>query len=105
MAVERVGFPVRDFCSGEAADSPTSYGNHPAAMTKGERVDRFCVLCHIHFKNFRDDLWPACELAAHFTQCTFAHLIQISMNIMHWSFDFSQGRSTDTAQAPSQKKK
>lgn len=95
-----MGFPLRDSCSGEAADAPSSYGNHPAAMAEGKRVDSFCVLCHIHFEDFENDLWPTCDFAAHFTQGTFAGNVQICVNIVHRSFDFSQDHSTETAQAP-----
>lgn len=101
MAGGRVGFPFRDSRSGEAADAASAYGNHPAAMAEEKRLDRLYVLCHIHFEDFEDDLWPACKLAAHFTQGTFADLIQIPINVMHRSFDFSKGHSTETAQAPS----
>lgn len=100
MAEGRVRFPLGDFDSGEAADASSSYGSHPAAMAEGERVDRFDVVCHVHFEHFADDLWPACDFAAHSTQGTFAHFIQIPMNIVHWSFNFSQQHSTETAQAP-----
>ncbi len=104
MAWGRVGFPLGDSRSGEAADAPSSYGSHPATMAEGQRVHRFGVLCHVHFEDFEYDLWPACKLAAHFTQGTFACLIQIPMNIVHWSFDFSQDHSTETAKAPLQRK-
>lgn len=104
LAEGRVGIPLRDSCSREAADAPSSYGSHPAAMAKAKRVDRFGVLYHVHFEDFADDLWPACQLAAHFTQGPFACLIQIPMNIMHWSFDFFQRHSTETAQVPLQRK-
>ena len=100
MTGVRVRFPLGDSRSREAAEAPSSYGDHPAAMAEGKRVDRFCVLCHIHFEDFEKYTWPACELAAHSTKGTFADLIQIPMNIVHRSFDFSQGRSANTAQAP-----
>lgn len=61
-----VGFPLGDSCSGEAADAPSSYGNHPAAMAEGQRVEGFCVLGHVHFEDLEDDLRPACKPAAHF---------------------------------------
>lgn len=96
----RVGFPLRDSYFGEAADAPSSYGSQPAAMAEGQRMDRFYVLGHVHFENFEYDLWPAGKLATHFTQGKFACLIQTPMNIMQWSFNLSQHRSTKTAQAP-----
>lgn len=88
MTGGRVRIPLRDSSSGKATDTPSSYGSHPAAMAEGKRVDSFCVLCHVHFEDFEDDLWPACKLAAHFTQGNLACIIQICMNIMHWAFDF-----------------
>lgn len=100
MAEGRVGFPLWDFYSGEAAETPSSYGGHPAAMAEGKGVDRFCVLGHVHFEDFEDDLWPALKLAAHFTQGTFTCLVQIPMNLMQWSLDFPQGHSTETAETP-----
>lgn len=63
-------------------------------------MDRFYVLGHVHFEDFEYDLWPAWKLAAHFTQGKFARLIQTPMNIVQWSFDLPQRRSTETAQAP-----
>lgn len=99
-----MGFPLRYSCSREAADTPSSYGSHPTAMAEEKRVDRFCVLYHVHFKDLAYDVWPACQFAAHFTQRTFVCLIQIPMNIMYWTFDFSQCLSTESAQVPLQRK-
>lgn len=96
----RVGLPLGDSCSGEAADAPSSYGNHPTAMAEGQRVESFCVLGHVHFEDFEDDLRPACKPAAHFAQGDSARLIQISVNDVHWAFDLSQHHPTETAQAP-----
>lgn len=104
LAEGRVGFPLRDSCSREAADTPSSYGSHPTAMAEEKRVDRFGVLYHVHFKDFAYDVWPVCQFAAHFTQSTFVCLIQFPMNIMHWTFDFSQCLSTESAQVPLQRK-
>lgn len=101
MAEGGVGFPLGNSCSGEAADTASSYGNLPAAMAEGKGVNRFSVLGHVHFEDFEDDLWPARKLAAHSTQGTFSCIIQIPMNFMHWSFNFPQGDSTETTETPS----
>lgn len=95
-----MGFPLRDTYPGKAADTASSYGSHPAAMAEGEGVDSFCVLHHVHFEDFEDDLWPGCKLAAHFRQRGFTSLIQIPVNFMHLSFDFPQNPSTETAETP-----
>lgn len=93
VAGGRVGFPLRDSCSGEATEASSSYGHHPAAMAEGKRVNGFGVLLHVHFKDFENNFWPACKLAAHFTQSAFADLIQIPVDIVHRTFDCSQGHS------------
>lgn len=88
MAGGRVRFPLRDSSFREATDTPSLYGSPPAAMAEGKRVDSFCILCHVHFEDFEDDLRPDFKLAAHFTQGHLACIIHICMNIMYWAFDF-----------------
>lgn len=92
-----VGFPVGHSRSREAADASTSHGGHPAAVAEEKRMDRLGVLRHIDFEDFVEDLWPARQLAAHFTQGTSTCHIQIPVNIVRWSFHFVKHCSTKTA--------
>lgn len=102
LADGRVGFPVGDSCPREAADTSTSHGSHPATMAEEKRMDRLCVLRHIDFEDFAEDLWPACQPAAHFSQGASTCHIQIPVNIMCWSFHFVEHCSAKTAKVPSQ---
>lgn len=90
VAVGGVRLPLRDFGPGKAAKTASSHDYHPAAMAERQRVHSFYVLSHFHFKYFVDNLWPGSEPTAHFTECSSAHIIKITMDLVRWSFDSPQ---------------
>lgn len=88
-----VGIPLGDLGPGEGTEASAPHGGSPTAVTELGRMDRLHVSCYVHLEDFRDDLRPRRQLAAHPAQGTPAGFFQVSLDLMRWTFSFPYGQS------------
>lgn len=100
-----VGHPLRDPGPGEGTESSAPHGSSPTTVTEFGRMDRLHVGCYVHLEDFRDDLWPGHQLAAHLAQGTSAGFFQVSLDLVRWTFSFPYGQSAQATLSSAKRKK